>query len=499
MSRNLRSIVRSLGFLTALALCAGLPARAQSIDTAVPSPVLPKGDLTALSRKLSAWFKLVTEANDLDNRIEEAKTDAQRKKLRKKVRDLTKKARKAREKFMADFKKKGAKVGGLLKHVGDLLAIFDGCFPYKDLFSDGKTKKRYAATSGSKKIGPYYLRVPRGYKANRDWPLIFAVPPKKGDTYAGGDEVLAKAFAPDVGGFGTDYLAAGMLVEKGVDFEASYDPTSQKEEDQLAERARRGSFFRVLRDLFVNFRIDTDRVYLVAAGRSAPFVLRIASTFPDRFGGLVLFLPSDLGQANPANLSNLPVLLVHDDAGKERADAFKKAVEEAGGSVTLLVAKRRDPVDPGVSAEVATWLGKHKRNLFPRRVVLEPMTDFFRKSYWVEILEASYLSEVTPEMRPRVEVIADPERNRIVVKSRNVTKIRLYYNDLIADLDKDLTLILNGTTKTDRRIRSFTTLQTLVINRGDPKNVFTATGIYNLPLPSEENGKEKGGGEGSGG
>ncbi len=472
------------------------PLPAQGGD--VPSPVLPKGDIKTLNKKLAAWFKLKTEANDLDNSLDDLKSDRQRKKLRKKIRDLNSKARKAREKFMTDFEKKGQKVGGLLKHVGDLRAIFEGCFPYKNVFSDGKPKKRWAEIRGKKKSNPFFLRSPKAYKATKDWPLILTLPGKENGKYPSGEKIIEKLWPSDVGDLGSNYLVAAPELDPEIDFNAPFNPSTQKEEEIARESLRRRTIHRILRDIFINFRVDMDRVYMVALGDFAPFALRLVSTFPDRYAGLILIRPSSFEEARISNLSNLAVAVIHDENGKAEAEGFASALEKAGGKVALFSATKKGP-GGGRTEDLVSWMEENRRVLFRNRVVLEPVTDYFRKSYWVEILEASYISEVPKDEKPRVEVTADPATNRIVVKARNVTKIRIYYNDLLANLDKEITLVLNGTTKLDKRIRSFTTLQNLVITRGDPRNIFTAMGVYSIPKPEESAGAEEDSGKGSGG
>ncbi len=460
----------------------------------LPSPVLKASDLSALNAKAQAWLGLVSEANMVDQVDLSGKKEKEiksiRAKNRKKIRALRKKARKAKEKFLKDFAKRGKKVGTLLKYVADLRRIFDGVFPYKGMFSDGKPKKRYAVKKKKTKEVPFWIHIPKGYKVKKSWPLILDIPGKNGESWQKAEGVLNKAWTG--GTLDTDFIIACPEVLEELDLDAEFDPLSVQEEMVRAEGERRKWMFSLMRDLLFNFRIETDRFYLSASDDSVPFILRFASAFPDRFAGLVIKNPKGIENATVPNLMNLSVLIIYDKDHKSISETFAKNLKEAGNeNVTLLEGKGTSPF-AGNALDIEKWAQKTFRLLYPRHVKLLPVSDRLKKAYWVKIDRSEGLGDVPAELRPRIEVKADPENNRIEIKSTSVWRVTLYLNDFLVDLDKEISIVVNGVVQKQRRQRSMEFLQNMIIRRGDPRNIYVTSIRLDIPKPaSKDQGEEE--------
>jgi hypothetical protein len=469
----------------------------------LPSPVLKASDLAALNKKAQNWLGLVSEANLVDQVDLSGKREKEiksiRAKNRKKIRSLRKKARKAKEKFLKDFEKRGKKVGTLLKHLADLRRIFDGAFPYKGMFSDGKPKKRYAVVKKKTKEVPFWIRIPKGYKPTKSWPLILDVPGKNGDSWTKADGLLNKIWTG--GTLDTDFIIACPEVPDDLELDADFDPLSVQEEMVRAEGERRKWMFNLMRDLLFNFRIETDRFYLSASDSSVPFLLRFASSFPDRFAGIIIKNPKGIENATVPNLMNLAVLILFDKNHKATAETFAKNLKEAGNkNVQLLEGKGSAPFVAN-TPDIEKWAQKTFRLLYPRHVKLFPVSDRLKKAYWVKIDRSEGLGDVPSELRPQIEVTADPDKNRIEIMSTSVWRITLFLNDFLVDLDKEFTIVINGVVQKQRRQRSMEFLQNMIIRRGDPRNIYLTSIRLDIPKPtakeSDAGVEKKGEGEGN--
>ncbi len=481
----------------------GTPYFIQREHPSLPSPILKASDLSALNKKAQAWLSLVSEANLVDQFDLTGKKEKEirtiRARNRKKIRSLRKKARKAKEKFLKDFAKRGKKVGTLLKYIADLRRIFDGVFPYKGMFSDGKIKKRFAIHTKRTKEVPFWIHIPKGYKVTKSWPLILDIPGKDGDGWSKPEGLLSKVWKG--GAIDTDFIIASPEVPEELELAAEFDPLSVQEEMVRAEGERRKWMFNLMRDLLFNFRIETDRFYLSASDDAVPFLLRFASSFPDRFAGIVIKNPKGIENATAPNLMNLSVLIIFDKNHKSVSETLAKNLKEAGNqNVKLLEGKGAAPF-VGNTPDVEKWAQKTFRLLYPRHVKLFPVSDRLKKAYWVKIDRSEGLGDVPAELRPRIEVTADPEKNRIEITSTSVWRATLYLNDFLVNLDKEFSIVVNGVVQKQRRQRSMEFLQNMIIRRGDPRNIYLTSVRVDIPKPSskEPDGSEnkKGDGEGN--
>ena len=93
--------------------------------------------------------------------------------------------------------------------------------------------------------------------------------------------------------------------------------------------------------------------------------------------------------------------------------------------------------------------------------------DRFQKAYWVNIHVAESLLTAGPDAKPRLEVKADREANRVTVDAIGIERFELLLNDDLVDLDKEFTVVVNGKAKVEKRTRSFMDLKDRVVRRND--------------------------------
>lgn len=461
----------------------------------MPSPILPKAKLDGLRKLLSKWYALDLEANEMLRTALSETKERKRDSLRRKASKQRQKARDAKRKFSKSFETEGQKAGSLLRSVPDLLSMFRDCFPYEKQSNGGRVRED--KLTKNKADGTYAFRFPQKYSPKkRTWPLVYVLPPKQGKSWLSKKEVLDQ-FWPKEGAKEAHEELLLWMPRWADDAELSEEVMPSEITDEA--RKLKIHFLRNLGAAFKRFRVDTDRVYLQASGESIPFALRMASLYSDRFAGLILIDPKQSefdGTTVFSNLTGLGVTLVADGEDKANADAIEKTMKEAGIENIKRIEGSGVAGFGAKSAEVYAWMKDVKRNLFRTNFTHTPATDRGWQAYWCQILTAEYLADVKLSERPMIKVKADRAKNKIEIEGRNVTRVLLYLNDLLVDLDKDVTLVLNGQVKTVRAQRSLRLLadprEGLVVKRGDARYVFTATDTYTLP--SKEQAKEKGSG-----
>ena len=91
-----------------------------------------------------------------------------------------------------------------------------------------------------------------------------------------------------------------------------------------------------------------------------------------------------------------------------------------------------------------------------------------------------------------VEARIDRETNTVHIEARGINQVTLRFNDILVDMDKEITVICNGTSNRDLIPRSLlTTLEMIYKSSSDPGKVYVAKRTYDVPASA---GEEAGGG-----
>ena len=460
----------------------------------IPAPVLKPTQVQKLGKLLRSWYQYDIKIKDLSNlefetgRAKGAK--ARKKKLQKTIARLKKNARKRKREFFAEFEKQGKDVGSLLKHIGDLTAITDGCFQYPKQSNGGKTKELKVFPKARKPKLPlrYSLRYPKAYKPDRNWPLIYCLPNKVGRDWVASKKYLDAAYPATNSATLDNYLIAVPRIPKEMDLSVIVDV---RKEDDAAEKVRIGRVLGIMGAVFKEFPVNTDRVFLEASGSSVPFAVRLASLFPDRFCGLILKDPPDNAMENLVadNFGNIAMLVLYTEKSKAMASSFAAALPTCKSQAA------KDELPMGSDAgEIAAWAGNVVRNVYAKHIVLAQASNLYKKAYWVEIRESVSLGQIPLDERPRIEVTADRAKNKVTIKARNVSEVRILLNDLLVDLDKEINFDLNGKIVKVKRSRNknllWDTDRGFVVSRGDPRFLFLT--VLSFPISEPANGDDGG-------
>lgn len=421
-------------------------------------PTLGKSDLTGLNKKAQDWIPAIMEWKNST----------------KGGTKIRKKHDRAKAKFMKVFDSKSKKVP-LLKNVGDLLGIFDKTFAYKRKSTSGEIKK--VGKKGSD--FNYTLLAPKRYDPRKSYASVVVLPGLDDDkAWRDSREYLEASWKGTTSYLDTIFVAPRML-DSDYDTKPDLSASAGSEEEVKRIRATLGVFGEVQR----TFRLDRRRMFLDCGVGNCAFGLRLATYFPDRFGGLILRSPVLADGLSLDSLRKVPILLVSTPATAAVCDKIRTALDAlVPGFVTIVQGEEAAP-DSNVAAEVDTWIRSKSRQLFPDEVLLTPNHDRFQRAHWVEIIASEPLESVVADERPTVLVKSEPEKNRIVITSRGVSEMGLYLNDCFVDLDKDVVFVVNGKESKQKFPRSMTTLTKYMLRRFDPTFLYTA--YYRFEVPRE--------------
>jgi hypothetical protein len=132
---------------------------------------------------------------------------------------------------------------------------------------------------------------------------------------------------------------------------------------------------------------------------------------------------------------------------------------------------------------------ENKRISNPTEVVLYPGVPFPTKAYWVEV--------PTTDLQGTAFVKAKVDRatNTITVEGEGITKVTLYFNDVLVDQEKTIKVICNGAENQNTAPPSLNLMLDFVyLGRCDPGRLYTNKKQYDLPpKPKEKTPKDKDG------
>lgn len=380
--------------------------------------------------------------------------------------------RKNKQKFEADWKK--AEDKGAMASMGDLRAIFYNCFSNaKPDHGNGRMYSRKVKG----RSWEYGIYVPKKYNVKTPWTTMLVLPDGKGGTWSKPSDYFNKVWAK------TEPMASCIVhipqLPKGLEMDPV--PDYSREGAEQEEDRRLGAVFGSFGFTLNNYNVERARVFLDCGRETCGYGTRLASVFPERFAGLILRDPVEVDDIRIGSLVGVPILLLKTGDNGAKVTAFQKRFDEkCPGMVTVLEAKGAYPHLES-AADIAKWMEGKKRVMAPLKVVLEPNHDRFNRAYWVDILRADSLQTTAADEKPRMEVTADREANRITVEARGVERFELLLNDDLIDLDKEFTIVINGKAIKETRRRSFLEMKNRMIDRNDWDYLFPVKYLTSVP------------------
>ena len=439
----------------------------QGTEPPAPQPLLTPAEQKSLHDKLADLIRLFNEK-------EMARGPAREK--------ATKAYAKAKEAFEKE-RERCEKKGNLLKAMPDLQAIFANCFQYET--KSPASIRKVEPHDKENPLPPYWLSVPKGYKADKPNRVVLLVPGLEDNGWFDGQRWFENTW--DKSASAADTIFHVPIVDKKVDLAKmpDYGQTGAEEEEKTRNAQLLASFGEVQR----TYNVDRARVFLDVGKGASAYALRVATHFPGTFAGVVLRQPDAEGTAGLrlGSLNGMPVLLLGSEETKAACSRLKERIDaQAKDSCTILATTDAYPFK-AATPEIEKWMAGVKRSDVNRKhVVLEPNDDRWCSAYWVRIDTMETIHTAPPDKKPRLEVEADRASNRITVKAVGVESFALRLNDALVDLDKEFTVVVNDKAMTQKLTRDFNRMLEFVNQRFDGEFLFPVEFRARVPKPEEK-------------
>jgi pimeloyl-ACP methyl ester carboxylesterase len=254
---------------------------------------------------------------------------------------------------------------------------------------------------------PFIMRVPESYQGDRPVPLLVYL--------SGGPGRALSGALGSAGAIAQDH----WLIAYPQAVSSWWDNDSIAMLDDLVD------------DLLTRFNVDVNRVFIAGVSNGATGAVRYATLAPQRFAAVVSLMGAGRkvpAQAPPylANLSRLPILIVHGDmdpiidieASKDAAAALRKGAPTVAVELHVLKGRGHD-IRPGSDDDLSLpFLLRAVRDPFPRSVhlVLDDMAH--PRRYWLEVVEKERgTADVEAQIR---------DDNVLEMRCRGVRRLRLH-------------------------------------------------------------------------
>jgi predicted esterase len=325
----------------------------------------------------------------------------------------------------------------------------------------------------------YAIQIPATYDPAKAWPLLVTL--------------------HGAGGNGLDWIRTWTRTA-GSKY-VIVAPTTPKH----TWAARQGHYYvlTALRETVDALNIDSDRVFLDGMSMGAGGAFRLAEHFPDRWAaiGPRCNVP-DIRQKKDKtyvtmlaeNFRMVPVYWVlgakDEKIPIEMGRAAKVDLEAAKGELIY-----KEVADGGhdwsleKDEVVLDWYDKHVRAPYPEEIAWKSYEKIFARAFWVEVTKRTEPppliivhqdqkgaeSERRTELRPPALVKAKRKGNTIDLSTEEVRELRVYLDDAMVDLDKPVTITVNGRKLHDATVkRSMDLLIDEAHKRRDSSMLFSA-------------------------
>jgi hypothetical protein len=273
----------------------------------------------------------------------------------------------------------------------------------------------------------YWLWVPKDYKEDRLWPLLFCLPDNKkhGDGKKYVEDWVAKS----------PKIAAGFLV-------VMPQPHAKGAEWTVDDSLARAMIS--LRHACGTFGVDkkeagpaTDYMRIILDGEDAASV--IAARFAEMFAGAVLRGADGRATAKPnvaavGQLCGLPAYCVIDPNRKTQREFAQRIKDKNAASVVV-----EDAELSGDWGAIGEWIDAlPARGAQPRTLEFFVHDGSFQRHHWVNVLEF----DATADPAASVEATADRAKNELRVEVYGVTRFEVFLNDAIVDLNRPLEIVI---------------------------------------------------------
>ena len=202
----------------------------------------------------------------------------------------------------------------------------------------------------------------------------------------------------------------------------------------------------VIRACVVFEGVNPNKVYLLGYSAGGDGVWRLAPRMADKWAAASM-MAGHPGEAEQINLMNTPYMIwmgEHDHyydrniLAKEKAHVMDSLSAAHPGKYihsTNIIEGKGHWMDRVDTAAIG-WMAQYRRNPYPKQIVWRQELVTREHFYW--------LSAPSDEVEQGKTVIANIEGNCINIEKCDYTKLTIYLNDYLADLDKEVSICHNG-------------------------------------------------------
>lgn len=311
----------------------------------------------------------------------------------------------------------------------------------------GEVAERIEVSLPDGRVIPVFVSTPPGYTPQRRWPVMFAMhggPP-------GSEEGAVRSAVGMVNVWHDAAAAAGWIIVSPAMVHVRSMGT--RTDDRLPyEILRPEQVDAILGAVQRRYRVDPDRVVSTGISLGSNFSIGYGASMPHRFAAIVpVSTEGDSREHLLRNLQHVPTYVL--EGTQDRNIRGINGPRALGGILARFAydATYRefgDRAHEGFSElypDVLRWSTVRPRGAYPLDVLRLPHTGIMplqRRVFWVE-----------SDTRQGVVRVRVRDDNHIDIDSRWARTITLYLNDRIVDLDRPITITVNGEPLPPRRAR----------------------------------------------
>lgn len=234
----------------------------------------------------------------------------------------------------------------------------------------------------------------------------------------------------------------------------------------------------------VAWDVNPNKVYLVGYSAGGDGVWRMAPRMADRWAAASM-MAGHPGEASQESLRNLPFMIwmgEHDGAYDRNTLAIKHGrimdslhqADPIGYIHETHIVKGKGHWMDRADTLAISWVAKYHRNPYPRRVVWRQEEITHRSFYWLSVPEV--------ECHHGAKVIAEYDDNRVDILSCDYSRLTLYFNDEMVDLNKPVAIYYKGKRLFKGKLRrTLATMSRTLSERGDLRYSFSTEIEVEIP------------------
>lgn len=226
-----------------------------------------------------------------------------------------------------------------------------------------------------------------------------------------------------------------------------------------------------------HWEVNPDKVYLLGYSAGGDGVWRMAPRMADRWAAASM-MAGHPGEASQVNLRNTPFMIwmgENDAAYNRNTLAVKhgaimdslQTADPAGYVHQTHIIKGKGHWMDRVDAQALPWMAQFRRNPYPEKIVWRQELVARTAMYW--------LSAPKEECKHGATIIVERKGNVIDISQCDYSRLTLYLNDEMFNLDRPIEVRYQGKRIFKGRVpRTSETLQQTLVERGDLRYCFPA-------------------------